>query len=185
MQLTKALNNSFVLMAVCCLASVVSFSVRSQTVYKIVQEDGTVLYTDQAVPGSEPLDLSGVNYSSMPRLAVPPAQPINPSEPEGPTYRVQIASPLPEATIRDNAGRMAITATISPKLESGQFHLYLDNTLVASQSFGSFILDNVNRGAHTFLVSVTDNTGKTLASSEPQTFYMHQVSVITSPANRN
>jgi hypothetical protein len=170
------------LLGFCMIAAGVAASVSAQTIYKVVQEDGTILYTDQPVPGSRPLDLSSVNFSSMPRLAVPPSQPVNTDEPEGPSYSVNILSPAPEATIRDNNGRMAITAAISPKLDSGQFHLWLDNKRVASQNFGSFILDDLNRGAHTFFVSVTDNTGKTLASSDPQTFYMHQASVLIRPS---
>ena len=178
--LTRHFKSRFLILVSLVLAGYCG-ALYAQTIYKVVQEAGTVLYTDQPVPGAIPMDLSGVNVSSMPRLAVPPSQPVDASKPEGPSYSVQILSPAPEATIRDNAGRMAITAAVNPKLDSGQFHLWLDNQRVASQNFGSFILDDLNRGAHTFFVSVTDNTGKTLASSEPQTFYMHQASVLIRP----
>ena len=187
--MTKVLNNKVVLSLLSTLVSLgVSTWCIAQTVYKVTQDDGTILYTDQPVPGSIAIDLSGVSSSTVPTLAVPP--PAASARTGSNTaaevkYKVQVVSPTPEATIRDNAGQMAITATISPQLDSGQFHLYLDNNKVASQNFGSFILDGINRGAHTFFVSVTDNTGKTLASSEPQTFYMHQVSVLTRPNNAN
>lgn len=159
----------------------------AETIYKVVQQDGTVLYTDQPVPGAIAIDLSSVNTSTMPRLAtVPPDKRTSKDDNDsGPQYVVKVVSPTPEATIRDNTGQIAITATVSPNVPNGEFNLFLDNSKIASQNFGSFILDGINRGAHTFFISVTDNTGKTLASSEPQTFYMHQVSILTRPNRAN
>ena len=163
----------------------ISLNANAQTIYKIVQEDGTVIYTDQALPGAIPVDLSGVRFSSVPRLATPAQTLSSPNNSNNIKYEVQVLSPSPEATIRNNAGQMSISASLSSPLNNSQYHLYLDNTKVASQNDGTFVLDGINRGAHTFYISVTDNRGKTLASSETQTFYMQQVSILTNPGSVN
>ncbi|MFC3094555.1 DUF4124 domain-containing protein [Alteromonas sediminis] len=169
--------------AIILLVALATFSVSAQVIYKIVQEDGTVLYTDQPIPGAEPLDLSEVNSAVMPRLATPPSQSSNTEQPEGESYKIEVVSPAPETTVRDNQGRIAITARLSPTA-NGQFHLWLNNQKVGSQTSGSFMVEGLNRGAHTFFVTATDNTGKTLASSDPQTFYMHQASALVNSGNR-
>jgi hypothetical protein len=185
--MTKISKRKMVFQALCLGIGVSSFLLQAETVYKVVQEDGTILYTDQPVPGAIAIDLSTVNTSTMPRLAKAPPDAISTRDDsdQGPKYKVQIVSPSQEATIRDNQGQVAITATVSPSVPNGKFNLYLDNSKIASQNFGSFVLEGINRGAHTFFVSVTDNKGKTLASSEPQTFYMHQVSILTRPNGAN
>lgn len=164
-------------------AMVTAFSISAQVVYKVVQEDGTVLYTDQPIPGAEPLSLAGVSSSVAPSLAPTQASAAETDEQEGPNYKIEVVSPSPESTIRDNQGRMAIVARLSPEA-SGQFHLWLNNEHVASQQSGAFMLDGLNRGAHTFYLTVTDNSGKTLASSDPQTFYMHQASALINSGAR-
>jgi len=177
----KALKGkSVVLLA---LAALVASSVGAQVIYKVVQEDGTVLYTDQPIPGAKPLDLSEVNSAVMPRLATPPAQPVDAEQPDGETYKIEVVAPAPETTIRDNQGRVSITARLSPRA-NGQFHLWLNNQKIGSQSSGAFMVEGLNRGAHTFFITATDNTGKTLASSDPQTFYMHQASALVNTGNR-
>lgn len=169
-------------LTILALVSAFVFSAVAQTVYKVVQEDGTVLYTDQPIPGAKPMDLSTVNSAVMPRLAVPQPQPVDATQPEGPVYTIDVVAPAPEATIRDNNGRVAIFARLAPKA-SGQFHLWLNNQRAASADNGSFMLEGLNRGAHTFFITVTDNTGKTLASSDPQTFYLHQASALINRTN--
>ena len=158
------------------IAAVSALSVQAQVIYKHVQKDGTVLYTDQPIPGAIELNLSDVNSAVMPPLVSTPSQLIDKNSQQQ-NYKIEVVAPSPEATIRDNNGRLAITARLSPPA-TGQFNLWLNNQRVASQDSGSFLLEDLNRGAHSFYLTVTDNTGKTLASSEQQTFYMHQASVL-------
>ena len=46
------------------------------------------------------------------------------------------------------------------------------------QSSGTFVMRNVDRGAHTIQVQLFDESGKAVASSEQITFFMHRASVI-------
>jgi len=164
----------------------ISLSINAQTVYKTVQDDGTVVYSDQPGPNAESVDLSSVKGSTVPSLAVPKTKKVKTLSPNEKTdYQVRILSPAPEITLRDNNGQVTITAELEPALDAAEYHLHLDNNKVISQSFSTFLVDDIYRGEHTFFISVSDNTGKTLASSQPQRFYMQKVSVITNPSRAN
>nr|WP_242698614.1 DUF4124 domain-containing protein [Alteromonas sp. 5E99-2] len=163
-----------------------SASVTAQTVYKIVQDDGTVIYSDQAGPNAEAVDLSSVKGSTVPSLATPKAKKTKTISPTDQTnYQLRILTPAPEITLRNNNGQVTISAELEPALDSVEYHLHLDNNKVISQRLSTFLVDDIYRGEHSFFISASDNTGKTLASSQPQTFYMQKVSVITNPSRAN
>ncbi|MAJ70467.1 MAG: DUF4124 domain-containing protein [Alteromonadaceae bacterium TMED7] len=149
----------------------------AQEIYKVVNKDGSVTYTDKPVVNAEPVELGPDNRVSMP---VPPPQPVQPATKSAtadkPKPVIEVVNPKPEATVRNNAGNMTIAANVRNADKQGKFKLYINDSLVKEQSSAVFQLQGINRGAHTFYITHTDNTGKTLASTSPQTFYLHQAS---------
>jgi hypothetical protein len=79
--------------------------------------------------------------------------------------------------LRDNSGTVTINAEVEPQ-KSGIFQLVVDNQIVKIQSKSKFQLENVNRGAHTIQIDFLDNSGKILASSKQQTFYLQKASAL-------
>ena len=159
-------------------------SVSAQVVYKTVKADGSVVYSDVRSDGAVPVNLSSMNTVVMPALNNAASQTttrknsVNKAklEPEV-QYSVSIRSPAAEQTLRDNSGNVSIRVEVSPK-KPGEFQLVLDNQIVKTQPNSQFQLENVNRGAHSIQVHFLDNSGKILASSKPQTFYLHKASVL-------
>ena len=92
-------------------------------------------------------------------------------------YSVFIRSPEAEQTLRDNSGAVTIHAEVLPK-KTGKFQLIMNNQVVKTQSNSQFQLESVNRGAHTIQVNFLDNSGKILALSKPQTFYLQKASAL-------
>ncbi len=92
-------------------------------------------------------------------------------------YTVFIRSPEAEQTLRDNAGGVKISVSVLPK-KSGKFQLILDGQIFKTQSKSQFQLESVDRGAHTIKVNFLDNSGKILASSKQQTFYLQKASAL-------
>lgn len=147
----------------------------AQEIYKVVNQDGSVTYTDKPVVNAEPVELGPDNRMSMP--TPPPVQTATTnSKASKPKPVIEVVQPKPEATVRNNAGNMTIAANVSNADKQGKFKLYINDTLVKEQSNAVFHLQGINRGAHTFYITHIDNTGKTLASTSPQTFYLHQAS---------
>lgn len=148
----------------------------AQEIYKVVHKDGSVTYTDKPAVNAEPVELGPDNRMSLPPPA--PVQPINrpPVSDKQPKPVIEVVNPKPEATVRNNAGNMTIAANVKHADKQGKFKLFINDQLVKEQSSAVFQLQGINRGAHTFYITHTDNTGKTLASTSPQTFYLHQAS---------
>ncbi|NVK58290.1 MAG: DUF4124 domain-containing protein [Alteromonadaceae bacterium] len=152
----------------------------AQQVYKVVNQDGSVTYTDQPLPGAEPVQLGPINNVAMATPKSTSAA-IPRTPPAQPTPQLEILSPAEEATLRNNAGNMQIAVKVSHAKAKGRFALYLDGELIKEQLTGVFHLEGINRGAHTFYIEYADNKGKTLASTPPRTFYLHQASRLINP----
>ena len=147
------------------------------TIYKVVGKDGSVTYTDKPQQNAEALafDVKTQNVVTAAKATPPP--PPKPVAPK-PNYRVEIKSPAPEATIRNNLGELTISAAQTGAPKAPIYRLIFDDAPLASNTSGVFELSGIHRGAHTYKVELTNNTGKTLASSPLQTLYLHQASAL-------
>ena len=145
-------------------------------IYKVVNEDGSVTYTDTPPPNADivELDVKTRNVVSAMKVPKPQKSKITKKKPD---YSVSITSPAPEATIRNNAGDFVIKAAQNSASKAPLYRLVFDVAPIQRNSSGIFKLEGINRGAHDYKVELTNNTGKTLASSPIQTLYLHQASV--------
>lgn len=152
-------------------------TVSPTTIYKVVGKDGSVTYTDKPQQNAEPLAFDVKTQNVVTAAKVTPPPPAKPAAPK-PNYRVVIKSPAPEATIRNNLGEFTISAAQPGAPKAPIYRLIFDDAPLASNSSGVFKLTGIHRGAHTYKVELTNNTGKTLASSPLQTLYLHQASAL-------
>lgn len=160
--------------------------VSAQEVYKTVKADGSVVYSDVSRDGAEPVKFSSLNTVVVPSLNNATSQasnqinklstPVKKLRPEV-QYAVFIRSPAAEQTLRDNSGAVTIRAEVLPK-KSGKFQLVINDQIVKTQSKSQFQLENINRGAHSIQVNFLNNSGKILASSKKQTFYLQKASAL-------
>nr|WP_136250588.1 DUF4124 domain-containing protein [Ningiella ruwaisensis] len=158
-------------------------NVGAQTkIYKVVNEDGSISFSDTPMPGAEEIELKGAvnTMQSMNANQRPPAAQAQ-DKTEQETYTLSILSPQPEATIRDNNGNVRIASAIQPQIE-GSYILNFAGEEYSSKS-GAFALTGINRGAHQYSVEFLNNSGKVIASSDTRTLYLHQASAILGPAN--
>jgi hypothetical protein len=151
----------------------------ANTIYKTVKPDGTVVYSDVPSPDSIPVNFVQDNNVVIPSLADPLAlkPELSDSNKIKTHYKVTVLSPSPEETIRNNNGEVFISFEISPEY-LGKFYLLLDNQLVNTKGKTQIRLNNVERGEHSIEVQLRDNSGKIFASSQKQTFYLHQASAL-------
>lgn len=157
-------------------------SASAEVVYKTIQADGSVIYSDTPVSGSTAVNLSAMNNVIVPSLNNGVNKGQSTSKPSTRTkakvnYTVSILSPGDEESIRGNDGSMSIRATVSPK-GAGRFQLVMDGQAMATQTNSLFALNSVERGAHSIQINFLDKSGKILASSKPQTFYLHKASAL-------
>ncbi|MGR3969415.1 DUF4124 domain-containing protein [Shewanella sp. 1180_01] len=159
------------------LIGLVLFSMLAQaTVYKWVDKDGKVHYSDEPQPNAQVVELKEKTLNQI-ALPLPKTESNNANQAiESIQYQVNITSPAEEETVRDNNGDFDVVATITPELKSQYLMaLKLDgNTIGQPQIGGTFKLKNIDRGEHTLVVDALTQNGKVFASSSPRKIFLHQ-----------
>uniref|UniRef100_Q0HQ63 DUF4124 domain-containing protein n=1 Tax=Shewanella sp. (strain MR-7) TaxID=60481 RepID=Q0HQ63_SHESR len=166
-------------MRVLTLISLLLLSLLAQaTVYKWVDKDGKVHYSDEPHPNAEVVELK---EKTLNQIALPPVKnDANDSQViQQIQYQVVITSPMEEETVRDNNGDFQVTATVTPEIKSQYLMaLKLDGQMVGQPQVGGiFQLTNIDRGEHTIVVDAMTQNGKVFASSSPRKIFLHQAAM--------
>ncbi len=148
-------------------------------VYKWVDKDGKVHYSDKPIENSQAVEFKS-NTQNQIKIQTP--APISSDTDENEpmvSYKININSPSEEETIRDNEGNITIMATISPDLAPRHvLVLLMDGVVVgAPQNTPIFNLENVDRGEHSFVIKAVAQNGKQLASTSPRKVFLHRALV--------
>lgn len=150
------------------------------TVYKWVDENGKVHFSDKPVKNAEVVELkeNTQNNIKLPEVTVLPSTQSAP-EPEKVSYKIQITSPGEEESIRNNEGNITLIANIEPQLSSAhELALFMDGQQIGTtQQHGLFKLSNIDRGEHSFIVKVLSKSGKQLASTPPRKIFLHRTTI--------
>jgi len=145
-------------------------------IYQVKQKDGSILYTDSPSATASPVEFSTSTQNLVAGIPVPPQPKIVPKTDV--TYQVTITHPEPDATIRNNLGEITIRANQPSSPKAPRYRLIFDDKPIQSNTTGIFTLSDINRGAHIYKIELIDNKGKTLASTEQQTLFLHKASVL-------
>jgi hypothetical protein len=167
------------LLALCLLALPL---IGAAEIYKWRDTEGRWHFSDEPRAGAEPVTLPPATVYEAPPLArtQPPAAPQPAPEREAAYQAAAIATPGPEATIRNATGEVSVRVALDPGLRQGhQVRLILDGDPVGEPvPTTNFTLRNVYRGAHQVAAEVVSPDGRVLTRTGVQTFYMHRPSAL-------
>jgi len=158
-------------------ASVAATGAYAQDIYKTVDEDGNVVYTDQKPSeDAEPVRLPELTVVDPVDLGDTGAT-LSDGETEqraaGPA--MQILSPGAEETIWNTGYVMTASVSLDGRLPSGAELVYLlDGEERARTRAQTVELEEVYRGEHQLTVEMRNNQGDVLSQAGPVTFYMRQ-----------
>ncbi len=142
-------------------------------IYKWVDKDGNIHYSDQEVKGAEQVELSKT-ITFTPTKTDTPTDTDTPPD-ELPAYsEISIVQPKMNETIRNNNGNVEVKIKVVEELSSqDSITLYLDGKEVRKGMHGtSTTLSQVERGSHTLRASVLDKNGVSLISSSSIIFHL-------------
>ena len=148
-------------------------------VWRWVDDDGVVHFSDTPVEGAERVDVSEASRTTGARVFTPPPQLGADGEPvvEEEEFRyesLEIASPGAEETLWNIEGTLSVSLALTPGLQSGhQVRVYFDGEPRMVNST-SFTIDEVWRGVHNIQAEVLDETGTLMIRSQPSRFYVQQ-----------
>jgi hypothetical protein len=158
-----------------------SWAVASGQVYRWVDEDGVVHYSDQPHPGAEEIELESAPTISMPQPRSTVRRRAGPEDEDtgADAYEsLAVAQPAAEETLWNIEGVLNVALNLQPALQPGhQVRVYFDGT-PQMVSGTQFQLEEVYRGEHNLQAEVLDENGNLLIRSEPIRFYVQQTSIL-------
>ena len=160
------------------------FAEAAEEVYRWVDEDGVVHYSDQPHPGAEKLRIESAPApgTRLPANAVAGrADPARDEQPTDPSFSYQsltVSQPAAEETLWNIGATLSVTLDLQPALRPGhRVRVYFDGE--ATEVSGTqFTLDEVYRGVHNLQAEVVDANGNVMIRSQPSRFYVQQTTVI-------
>ena len=153
--------------------------VHAQDIYKKINADGSVTFSDKPFEGAEQVDLSNTAGTIFPAQTSQTKKTTLAPTVVQKIPVLTIESPKHQATIRNNNGTVKIVANVEPKLP-GRYLLRLRERTLESTN-GTFSLADLDRGTYPYQINFVDNKGKVIASSPTQRFYLHKNSIIKKP----
>ena len=169
----------FTLMLLACSAALAT------TVYKWVDENGVIHYSDQPHANAQKLQVAGVQtYSAGASASSRASEPEEPAASANPYKGCAIAQPLPEQNL-PNAQSVFVRVQSDPVPRPGdRIYITMDGQgLNGGQATGmSYNVTPIDRGAHTVAAQIRGSDSQILCQTPPITFYIQQVG-LNSPAN--
>lgn len=153
--------------------------VAAEEVYRYVDEDGTVVFTDQRPSDdAQPMDLPGLSIMESPKPAPAPADDEASEEEDEaePVYPdLTMISPKREETFQGTGNTLPVRVVTRQELRPGdQVVVYLDGQEQGRFQSFSVDLEQVPRGAHEVRVKVHDAEDRMVGDTGPVTFHMKQ-----------
>ena len=149
------------------------------TIYKWVDENGVVHYSDQPHTDAEKVHLgTPQTYKAQHYTPSPDGPPVDPSHAAPVTTQCAIASPADQEMLQ-NTDTVSVALQIDPPPNGAtEVSIMLDGRAVATAAGQQqFTLTGVDRGQHSVTAVVRDGTGRVLCTSSGVTFFVRQPSV--------
>jgi hypothetical protein len=177
----RLLSNAAAIAALLAMAAIAA----AATMYRWVDAQGVVHYSDTPQPGAEQIVLPNAQTYKAPPLPATSAD-STPKTTDVAVYQsCAITQPEPDATLFAPES-VSISVQTSPQLRPGdQVSVTLDGAALSSGGNAlSFQADAPERGTHTVNATVRDSNGKIVCNSPGVTFNVQRPSLLSpqSPA---
>ncbi|KTF13974.1 DUF4124 domain-containing protein [Pseudoalteromonas sp. H105] len=146
-------------------------------IYSWKDKNGVLVFSDTPKPGAIEVKLTS-QVLSMPTTDTRILNETKPTTIK--PFKIEIASPENEQTVRENSGSVYVNTRVLPRFESDfKVQLFVDGIAHAKPSeTNTFALRNVDRGEHSLQVKLFDPKGKLIAVSPISIFFMHRQSAL-------
>lgn len=145
------------------LALLVLPAVLGETLYKWVDAQGNVHYSDKPQPGATKIHLPHAQTFTAPAVAAPVPKDSGPPVQQG-YSSFQISSPAAEETL-SNVQSVTVTVALQPGLQEGdQVTITMDDRRQGPGNSLSATFDNIERGEHTAGATLIEANGQVMTA---------------------
>ena len=147
-------------------------------VYKHVEPDGTITYTDRPTADSKEVKVpKGTEYTPPKLPAFTPSTRAKPTPSRFEYNTLALTAPKDDEAIWDNTGNIMATVVLEPGLQAGHsIEFLLDGVAAAKGSATSHQFLNVDRGTHQITARVVDSQEEVIATTSA-TFHMRRTAI--------
>ena len=147
------------------------------TVYRWVEPQSIVHYSDQPHPNAQKLEIRGAQtFSALPLPQNSSNSAPVETQPAGPAYDSCAISQPADQQMLMNVNQATAVIQTSPQLRPGdQVHLFVDGKQIPGS--GTSFSFPVFRGQHSAQAVIEDSTGQIVCETSTVTFFVHQPSV--------
>lgn len=165
-----------------CLAPVLLAPAPAEAqIYKTVDEDGNVVYTDEPpTPDAKPIQLEPLNTVESHKVPESIKGGGEREEQEqtasGAAYGgFRVISPQPDENFWGTGRKLPTELSLGRELGANHSVVYYIDGEPRTQGRSLALnIPNIDRGSHSFRAAIVDAEGEVLASAGPVTFHMHQ-----------
>ncbi|ARN73580.1 DUF4124 domain-containing protein [Oceanicoccus sagamiensis] len=156
----------------------------SAQVYKSVDKDGNVSYSDQPAPDAKPVEIQETNSAKS--VEVPIAVEPLPTALAPNSYdMLRINSPANDGIIANGLVPFTVTTSVKPQLKKGhKLQLSIDG-VAQDTGQGNFTVNSISRGEHRLQVAIIDANGTILKQSANVKVFAYRPSTAGSTYNSN
>jgi len=180
-----------ILIPILLLAAVAADTVLAQ-VYKVVDENGNVTYTDlQPKDGSEPIKLAPISVIETPDYPQPAKASKKKADSKEMSLRdlrkrysdFAIVSPRQDESVWYSEAALTVAWSTGKRLQSGmRVTILVDGKRHPKTKKRRLKLPQLERGEHKIEAQLTDKRNRTVATAEPVTFYIKRPNIINNPS---
>ena len=181
-------HKTFILILIAFSLAIMAGTLAAQ-VYKTVDKDGNVTYTDQPpADGSKPIKLAPISVIEAPTYEKAPESARKGAEGEEIPLRdlrrlyrdFAIISPQSEESVWHPDGPIAVAWSAGNPLQTGmQVTVYLNGNKQATTTEQIIPVDGLDRGEHTVTAELKDAKNRRIATAEPVTFFIQRPNIYT------
>jgi hypothetical protein len=154
-------------------------------IYKSVNADGEVVYSDTPTKGAETVKMPALPTYTPPPLPTTSYTPAQATEKKAYYETFAFVSPANEETVRNNLGILNINAKLTPALQVRRGHrvqFYLNGEPYGKPVGNtSLTISNLDRGEYTLSAAVVDSDGSALISTGDVVVFMKRHSILNPP----
>lgn len=152
-------------------------------IYTWIDKKGNRIYSDNPREGAEELKIQKQTEYTPTKVENPWATTPKVVDEKNIAYTYfAVASPSPDATIRNNQGSIQVAFDVRPKLQPGHEIILLRNGTEAGRSKTPLIsLNNIDRGSHALSGQIVTANGDVLISSDSVTVHLHRPTIRRAP----
>lgn len=161
-------------------------SASAAEIYRHVDEQGRVTYTDQPTDSAHPVALEPLN--TLPAATTPAAASGQkaPGVPFTGYQSLALTGVENGAVLRNPTAPVTLSTRMQPQLQPGHSLLIQHNGRTANTDNASSItVPDIERGSHTFRAEVLDADGQVLIQSYELTIHVHRASALRRPGAGN